>query len=122
MRALDGGRAGGGPSASACSDNTLAGSEEGSDDVEPGNARKRRGLLPCQPDETRVELLPLSAEEVGGTLRDGRIVVQPSGLGPNAGLGLFAGRKFVSGEVITSYSGPIIYREQVDAHIITDTS
>jgi len=38
----------------------------------------------------------------------------PSSLGPQAGLGLYAGREFTLGERITSYAGPILYREQIE--------
>ena len=59
-------------------------------------------------------LLPMQEEEVAGTLMDLAVFVMPSSLGPQAGLGLFAGREFTSGERITSYAGPILYREQIE--------
>jgi len=51
---------------------------------------------------------------VGGTLEDGRVFVQPSKLGTSAGLGLFAGRPFAVGDVITSYAGPVLYRSELE--------
>ena len=66
--------------------------------------------------------VPLEPEEVGGTLSDGRVVVMPSGLGPSAGLGLYAGRAFKNGDIITSYSGPIIDRATIEAAESWDTS
>ncbi|KAL1525846.1 hypothetical protein AB1Y20_020680 [Prymnesium parvum] len=52
------------------------------------------------------QLLPEQEAEVGGTLEDKQCFVMPSTLGAGSGLGLFAGK-------ITSYSGPILYREQL---------
>ena len=48
-----------------------------------------------------------------GTLADGRVYVQPSTLGEGAGLGLFAGRKLARGDVVSSYYGVPLYREQL---------
>ena len=53
-------------------------------------------------------------EEVG-TLADGGVDVRASTLGPDAGLGLFAGRPIRQHEVISSYYGPTVYREQLPA-------
>ena len=60
-------------------------------------------------------------EEVGGTLISGRVFVTESRL-PRSGFGLFAGRTFAAGEVITSYEGPIIHRSEVDGGLLEDTS
>ncbi len=51
-------------------------------------------------------------EYVRGCLADGRIYVDRSRL-PNAGLGLFAGVAYRKGEEITTYDGPIVYRQQI---------
>ena len=119
-----GGRSG---RASACSGK----SEEGSDDVaeQPtangtnGRPRKRQfHATSFEQELSLAQLLPLSPEEIGGTLADGRVVVQPSGLGPNSGLGLFAGRAFKSGDTITSYSGPLIDRAHIENSEDYDTS
>jgi hypothetical protein len=59
-------------------------------------------------------LLPMQEGEVAGTLMDRAVFVMPSSLGPQAGLGLYAGREFTLGERITSYAGPILYREQIE--------
>ena len=59
-------------------------------------------------------LLPMQEDEVAGTLMDRAVFVMPSSLGPLAGLGLYAGREFTLGERITSYAGPILYREQIE--------
>ena len=48
-----------------------------------------------------------------GTLADGRVYMQPSTLGEGAGLGLFAGRKLARGDVVSSYYGVPLYREQL---------
>ena len=68
------------------------------------------------------ELLPVGEGEVGGTLADGRVFVRESGLGKGSGFGLFAGKSFSSGEVITSYEGPIFYRSEVEEATQNDTS
>ena len=86
------------------------------------SGRKRQFNELEQQNKTLAALLPLEPEEIGGTLADGRVVVMPSGLGPGAGLGLYAGRAFKSGDVITSYSGPIIDRSQIEAADSWDTS
>ena len=64
------------------------------------------------------ELDPLPDEK--GTLADQRVVVKPSGLGPASGLGLFAGCAIGHGQVVTSYYGTLVYREQLGPE--TDTS
>ena len=63
-------------------------------------------------------LLPEQEAEVGGTLQDARCFVGPSTLGAASGLGLFAGVDIRKNETITSYSGPIIYREQAWSRLV----
>ena len=59
--------------------------------------------------------LPLQPTEVAGTLANRAVFIKESGLGEEAGLGLFAGREFAVGDRITSYEGPIRSREEIDA-------
>ena len=49
-----------------------------------------------------------------GTLGDGSVFVKESSLGEHAGLGLYAGRRFTKGQLITSYAGPLFYPEQLE--------
>lgn len=94
-------------------------SSDPSDEVLEGGAaaaraRKRKGHTNMA--ALVADLLPVSEEEVGGTLKDGTVFVKQS-LIKNGGFGLFAGKCFKSGDVITSYEGPIIYRNDVDEEV-----
>ena len=69
-----------------------------------GGARRR-----APPPLPRQEGLPTA-----GTLGDGSVFVTESSLGEHAGLGLYAGRSFTKGQLITSYAGPLFYPEQLE--------
>ena len=56
----------------------------------------------------RASELPLQPTEVAGTLANRAVFIKESGLGEEAGLGLFARREFAVGDRITSYKGPWI--------------
>ena len=63
------------------------------------------------------ELSALTAvceHDVPGTLKDGRVHVRESTLGPHSGYGLFAGVPIRRNEVITAYYGTPLYREQLE--------
>ena len=92
--------------------------EEPSDGV---NRRKRK-MQQSQQDLALAELLPLEKEEIGGTLADRSVYVKESNLGRESGFGLFAGQNFSSGDKITSYEGPILTRDDVEAEAEMDTS
>ncbi len=74
----------------------------------------RRAQLAADQEQKLEELLvPAQEEQLGGSLEDGRVYVKPSQLGKSAGLGLFAGVPYQRNDVITTYSGPLLYREQI---------
>ena len=92
--------------------------EEGEEEEEEGEGEtaKAAGLLLRLSGSRRRAPPPLPPQEglpTAGTLRDGSVVVKESSLGEHAGLGLFAGRRFPKGQLITAYAGPLFYPEQL---------
>ena len=81
-------------------------------DVErPGSVASdaSRGVAPkTQPKQPKLQ----QPTEVGA-LADRRVYVKPSGLGELAGLGLFAGEVIRQGQVVSTYFGSLLFREQL---------
>ena len=72
-----------------------------------------RAQMVVKEQEAMLVLLNSSqSEQVQGCLADNRVYVQESYLA-GAGLGLFAGVAYTKGENITTYDGPMMYREQL---------
>jgi hypothetical protein len=69
-------------------------------------------LVPA--DGALATLVPTADDSEFGTLGNRRVRIAPSML-PSAGLGLFAAVAFEAGEFITAYSGPLLYKAEVEA-------
>ena len=110
-----------GPSGRASALGSDQSDEHAAVDAAAARARRRK-LTTAQQDQALAELLPVGKDEVGGTLENGRVFVTESKLGSFAGFGLFAGQNFETGDVITSYEGPILYRSEVEEEQQKDTS
>ena len=92
------------------------GEEEEEEEEGEGETAKAAGLLLRLSGSRRRAPTPLPPQEglpTAGTLRDGSVVVKESSLSEHAGLGLFAGRRFPKGQLITAYAGPLFYPEQL---------
>lgn len=63
-------------------------------------------------DASRIAPQQPKLKEVG-TLADKRVYVKPSGLGAVAGLGLFAAQVIQQGQIVSTYFGSLLFREQL---------
>lgn len=66
--------------------------------------------------------LPFLMTAEFGTLANGRVFVAQSGLGLASGLGLFAAQPFEAGELLTAYSGKLLFKKEVEAEAGADHS